>query len=77
LIDADLGPFGDGRRSEGSLENNVIFWTPMHPVRPRCENPNFADFHVFSRLGGRVPQRPEWRTYYFVNPAGFSGGLPD
>jgi hypothetical protein len=28
-------------------------------------------------LTGRTLQRPKLRTYYFVNPAGFSGGLPD
>jgi hypothetical protein len=75
LIDVNLGPIGDGRRPEGSLENNVTFWTLMPPDRPHCENSKYRDLNVFSRFAGRAPQRPELRTDYFVNPAGFSGGM--
>jgi len=77
LINVDLNPFSNGRRPEGSPENNVTFWTLMHPDRLRCENSKYRDLNVFSCLAGRAPQRPELRTDYFVNPAGFSGGLLD
>jgi len=54
--------------TKGSLKNNFTFWTPMHPVWPRCENSEYPDIPAFSRLARRVPQRPKLRTYFIVNP---------
>jgi hypothetical protein len=52
---------------KGSLENNVTFWTPLHPVWPRCENSEYPDIPAFSRLARRAFQRPKLRTYFFVD----------
>ncbi len=45
----------------------------MHPVRLRCENSAYPDIPPSSRLADRVPQRPKWPTYFFVNPKEKSG----
>jgi hypothetical protein len=54
--------------SSGFTQNNVTFWTPMHPVWLRYENSEYPDIPAFSRLDRRAPQRPKLRTYFFVNP---------
>jgi HSP20 family protein len=63
-----LGTRTNRDRPKGSLKNNVTYWAPMHPVRPRCENSECTDIPAFSRLAGRASQLPKLRTYFFVNP---------
>jgi hypothetical protein len=33
----------------GSLKNNFTFYTPMHPLRLRCESSQYPDISAFSR----------------------------
>ena len=46
----------------------VPLWTPMHPAGLRCSSLSYTRYARSSRLAGRAPRRPEWRTYSRTNP---------
>ncbi|CAB1062033.1 hypothetical protein D1BOALGB6SA_6809 [Olavius sp. associated proteobacterium Delta 1] len=43
--------------TKGALKNNFTFYTSMHPVRLRCESPEYLDIPARSRLASRALQR--------------------
>src|SRR5688572_30160674 len=40
----------------------------MHPAGLRCSSLTYARYARSSRLAGRAPRRPEWRTYFRTGP---------
>jgi hypothetical protein len=45
-------------------EISAPFWPPMHPAGLRCSSLTYARYARSSRLAGRAPRRPAWRTYF-------------
>src|SRR6478609_7048925 len=40
----------------------------MHPAGLRCSSLTYARYARSSRLAGRAPRRPAWRTYFRTGP---------
>ena len=40
----------------------------MHPAGLRCSSLTYTRYARSSRLAGRAPRRPEWRTYFRTSP---------